>query len=162
MFSIEKVSTLTPSIIEQRCVHEGLPLVVSEALTSKSLRALLTSAQQESGTAHSAAAGIVTAEARRPLPVIVNALKAQLKPWLAWRADEDDLLAHLPADAEPQPVAQLMLPEGMHPHEDVRGAMWMHVLLGPLDNVPKRSSSIEWVVIPAASKTDSVVYRSAA
>ena len=46
----EKASTLTASIIEQRCVHEGVPLLVSEALASKSLRALLTSAQQESGT----------------------------------------------------------------------------------------------------------------
>ena len=60
--------------------------------------------------------------------MIVNALKSQLKPWLGWRADDDDILAHLPADAEPQPVAQLMLPEGMHAHEDVRGVMWMHVL----------------------------------
>ena len=32
----------------------------------------------------------------------------------------------------------------------------MHVLLGPLDNVPKRSCSIEWVVIPAASKEAAV------
>ena len=136
------------SLLESHVLLERTPLLLTDGcIPNKPLQALLTSAQNVATKGSTVV---------KPPPVVRDGLSRQMPAWLAWRTG-GDLLQHLPKDAESQVLAQLCLPPGVQDaQEDVRGGVWLHLLLGALDNVPKQKAAVEWIVVPAASKRAAV------
>lgn len=88
----------------------------------------------------------------------IAALQPVLPSHLTWR-NEGDVLANLPADAEVHAVARISMGADVESmQEDTCGASWVHCLLSgsTADDESTSPSCVQWLVVPAASKSAAV------